>query len=566
MPVEKNKKKKNQIRLSEIKQRDDLIPNDDLLEQASEQEPRFIGLMIKNRDIMQEVIDSPVITENTFLFLQNAKLFALAVHFYINSGSLLTGEIISDVVKGTSGETASNLLFQRIEMMKVPVEEFGWLKKNLLERALQQKFYEITASNSTKDGVSGISDILTATSGQSEKISDLIGKLVDLEGDKALDDDYIKISDFSETLAKVMIDLEDRRENPEAHRGWLTGYNGIDESTNGFGPGDYSIFVGYPNGGKTTTMINVLVGLASHGANCCYITVESTEAQITERILSKYSKVPSKQIKKGGTKEDGIHNLAWNKIQAASSKMSSDLSDRITYITVPQKTSVSTVLSLVEKRRRKIKADKSRKGELNVVLVDYLDVIDSVEKYPTRPDLEIGDVSVRLQAYGRNHGIAMITAQSFNNEMIKTIKKMQEKDSDTSDQDLERVVGLEGVGGTQKLSRDADYMWGLVLGQHDTKLCVYCMKSRNSSKLHFALEAQLGCCDLIEKKATFTMSKDDKQEPALPLDFGFISPEDVPEEDPRPVKLDNGDVVANHANNKEDEEFISIRNEIENEK
>jgi len=223
--------------------------------------------------------------------------------------------------------------------------------------------------------------------------------------------------------------------------------------------------------------------------------VESTDDQLIERIYSRMTMIPSDVLRKGGHGVLEINQDRANKLCMAKDTMDEKYGDRLCFITVPQKTKVTDVLALVDRKRRTVPFD--------ILIVDYLDVIDSVEKYPSRPDLEIGDVSVRLQSFGKRRGLTVITAQSFNNEMIKAIKKQKESMPDGDVKDYEQVVGLEGIGGTQKLSRDADYIWGLIMGNQGLKLGVYWLKSRHTSKeAHFVLNATLDCCYLVDEASS----------------------------------------------------------------
>jgi replicative DNA helicase len=477
--------------VSEIRQKEDIIPNGTVQELASEEELMFLNLMLHNKDLLQDTFDSRAVTPDHFFWEQNARFYSIIMHNFLVNDSLLTRDNMYSKLRNSSNSVAAEAYYNRVEGMRVSPEDYERLRKGMVDRFLQQRFYELTASN--QDGVSGVSQILDATKDQSKLLSKFIGQLVDLESDRAISNEGVKISELSDTLDIAIRSIDARRVDPEVNKGFQTGYRGLDDVTNGFYPKDYIIIVGYPNGGKTTFMLNLAMGLAECGATGVYVTVESNEQVITERMLAKYSKVESKIIKKGGNAPGEITPDVWNKIANAKEYIDQSFGNRFTFITVPQKTPVNVVTALIEKKRRKI---KSAGGCLQFAFVDYLDVIDPVDRYPNHRDLEIGDVSVRLQAYGRTHDLVMVTAQSFNNEMIKAIKKQQSTES-ADEGDVGRVVGIEGVGGTQKLSRDADYIFGLILGNHDQKMYVYWMKSRASAKdSHFALTAHLEICSL----------------------------------------------------------------------
>lgn len=468
----------------QVKQRSEIIPNEDVQLAAATEEPMFLSLLMHHKDCLNDVLNNTNIDANYFFWVQNARLFAIVVyHFVKHSGSVLTEAAIDEITRASDNPANERIFFDKIYGLHVNKDDYERLKNNLLNRYAQQRFYEMCwIGNNGKEGL--INSIISATSDQTQLISALQDKIVEL-GAQSKNDAYNRIASISSTLDFVIDDIEDRMRNPEQHYGWMTGFKGFDDVMFGLRKGQYGIFVGYPNGGKTTVMINVSLGMALRGARVCYVTVESDENQITERILCNQSNVRSDILRKGGKEIEPFMKI----LKERKKELKEKIGSKFTIINVTQGTRVTDLLSLIDAKRRSVGFD--------VVFVDYLDVISSLTRYPNRPDLEIGEVSVMLQAYGRKHGVAMLTAQSFNNEMIKAIKKQLQKvkGEGSESKEIEDVIGIEGVGGSQKLSRDADYLWGLILTNH---LTVYWLKSRPTGKpAPFVLWTNLPCCKLM---------------------------------------------------------------------
>jgi archaellum biogenesis ATPase FlaH len=484
-----------EIDIAKIKQRERLLPNEDVMIEAQREEVQLLSIVMRKGgdQYLQDMMDCTEVGVEHFLFAPNARMFSLVCKCYMKNRSRPTRIYIEKQAEYFDSPAQVRSFYEKIVRLNVEEDNYEQLKRGLVARFLQQSFFEITMGK-TPDEVGLMQRIFDAKDDQDKLIDKMRDQLLGLEAPNDSEDKFTKTVLVKEEIDEVYDEIMDRRMNPEAHQGMMCGIPGFDNTLNGWKPGEYSILVGHPNGGKTTTMINLAVGMAERGARVCYVTVESSSQQLIERLISRESKIDSAIIKKGGQGEDEINQERANKIYHAKEKIKEMLGDTLCFITVPQKTKITSMLARVEKQRRF--------SDFDVLFVDYLDVIDSVERYPDRKDLEIGDVSVRLQSYGRRHGLTTFTAQSFNNEMIKAIKKCQENASDDEESDLENVVGIEGVGGTQKLSRDADYMWGIILGNQGLKLSIFWLKSRNTGKERpFILNAFLDCCLLVQRES-----------------------------------------------------------------
>ncbi len=488
-----------QAKIDDVKPKLNLLNNTEVLQNAQREEREFLSLILNYRDLMEYAIDDPLINWQLFFYTDNAKIFALAVSYYNRHKSPLTASAIEEITRHSKNPEEERNAIQRV--MKEGIakrEDYERLKNNLLDRYNQQCFYEYVFD--TSGGDTGLAHkILNATTNQTALISEFQDKIMSLEKRRVGLDEFTKVSSFLECINHVVDDIDDRRKNPEKHYGWMCGWKSIDDVLFGFRPGKYGLVIGYPGGGKTTFMINLALGLAIHGkAKVCYVTVESDGLEIAERMLCNIAEVSSKALKAGGIH---IDSETFGKVLKTKEKIRETIGENFILITVPQDTCVTDVLTLIDKKRRSQGFD--------IVFVDYLDVIASVDRFPDRKDLEIGQVSIRLQSYGKKHNLCMFSAQSFNNETIKTIKKSLSKAKDSGDaEDIKSIIGPDSVGGTQKLSRDCDYMWGLIMGQHYDNLFIYWMKSRTSQKAEsFRLRAFLDLCKLVEEEKYIDPSK-----------------------------------------------------------
>jgi replicative DNA helicase len=247
--------------------------------------------------------------------------------------------------------------------------------------------------------------------------------------------------------------------------------------------------LGFPNGGKTTLMINFAANMAKIGYKICYVTIESDDEEISERILSKESGISGEILKRGGTEIGGLTDEVMNRVLHTVDEMKANIGKNLTYITVPQKTSLKDIFARIERKRKF--------GDFDAVFVDYLDVIGHATRHEGRPDLDIADTSMELQAWGKQRGIFVWTAQSIKNEKIKEFRK---KDFMENPEESTTQVGVEDAGGSQKLSRDPDYVVAVVPHPDGDKLVIFVTKARYDcpAGTRWICDWDKGCCMITD--------------------------------------------------------------------
>ena len=151
-----------------------------------------------------------------------------------------------------------------------------------------------------------------------------------------------------------------------------------------------------------------------------------------------------------------------------------NIQPRLEWIQLPPLTKLSKILSDIDKI-------KSRK-KIDVIVVDYLQAIGFETNHPTRPDIDLANVSKRLQAYGRINKLVTITALQLKNKSTKEIRGRSKKIS--TDSDANKVeINTEDLGGSQMIIADADNALGIVKDERDkppTKVFITITKARDS--------------------------------------------------------------------------------------
>jgi len=437
-----------------------VIPNTRLIETARRDEARFLTLILRNKDLMQDTFNSKV-SFRSFLIEEHAHFYGFIGDFFNHHGTLPTEQSfrsrLEEFMTDDAAVSAQVIAFQNRFHAHVEKEEYGPLKEGLINRFVQQQMYEKV------HGGQRIVDMISAVSGQRTDLSSLISdlKLIDtgLESEK-----NIRVSTASESVSRVKASLLARRENPEIAYNIMTGYSSLDTRFLGFEGGKYMIILGPPHGCKMTLMLNIAYNMAKKGSTVIFVTMESTDDEIMERLIAIESGVYSLVMKDGNNLRN---HLTMTAILEATERVERLVGDKFILISVPQQTNWETIQGLID--------TQLLFRDVDAFYIDYLDVIEKKQRRDGRADLELADLSVIIQAYAKNTGMFGVTAQSFNNEAIKMLKKQNafEKPDEAS-----TLAGGEGVGGSQKLWRDADYMLAALPFKKGRRITIVVTKAR----------------------------------------------------------------------------------------
>lgn len=104
---------------------------------------------------------------------------------------------------------------------------------------------------------------------------------------------------FADETAMAMLKINERFVNPDDSRGIMTGYRRFDNMTNGLHGGELIVLAARPGVGKSTLAMNIVENVAKTGKTVAVYSLEMSNQQLVERLLSSMSTVPLKYIKNG---------------------------------------------------------------------------------------------------------------------------------------------------------------------------------------------------------------------------------------------------------------------------
>ncbi|MBO5866824.1 MAG: replicative DNA helicase, partial [Clostridia bacterium] len=104
---------------------------------------------------------------------------------------------------------------------------------------------------------------------------------------------------LADDTARTMHNINERFVNPGKFRGIQTGYTRFDRLTNGLHGGELIVLAARPGVGKSAMAMNIAENVAKQGKTVAIFSLEMSNEQIIERMMSGMSGVPLEYIKSG---------------------------------------------------------------------------------------------------------------------------------------------------------------------------------------------------------------------------------------------------------------------------
>ena len=257
-------------------------------------------------------------------------------------------------------------------------------------------------------------NIITDANNSSLKLSDVVEEaernILDVSKSR-------KTSEFrtvSEVLDKAQNDLEMLAKNKGNISGLTTGLIDLDNLTNGLRPTQLVIVAARPAVGKTAFALNIACSAAkSTKKNIAIFSLEMPAEQLIMRMISSLGQVDNKKLQTGKLENDD-----WKRINEAISQ----LADTNIYF---HDAGGITASEIKAKCRR-----LSTIGEgLGLVIIDYLQLIDSSSKFASSRQQEVSEISRSLKTMALELEVPVIALS----QLSRNVEKIEDKKPVLSD-------------------------------------------------------------------------------------------------------------------------------------
>lgn len=233
-------------------------------------------------------------------------------------------------------------------------------------------------------------------------------------------------------MGKVFVDIEDKYKSKGTMiTGYPTGYDTLDALTGGLQPGSLSVIAARPSMGKTALALNIAQFGGSLNNNPVLVfSVEMPSEQLIQRMLAAEARINLSHLTRGILTASEFETLR---------KAADVVGRRNIYI---DDTSQLTAMEFFARCRR----FKNLHPDVDLVVVDYLQLMTGGDKYGGNRNLEVGEISRMLKAAAREINCPVIALSQLSRDVEKRNDKKpllsDLRDSGSIEQDADLVILL----------------------------------------------------------------------------------------------------------------------------
>ena len=282
-------------------------------------------------------------------------------------------------------------------------------------------------------------------------------------------DTVVKIYDIEDMEAVICADFIDRKLHPEKYRGIKCGIKEIDAAFgSGLGPGELTLFMAEPGGGKTTTMLSVADAIWRNAKkNVVYFTLEMAAQKIALKHLSANSVTSFGRLESVDLTQTNKKSIA--KAFEDRKKISKDAKFKYVDMASSGKVKASALEAAIK--------DLVHYLDIDVIVVDYLGLLKydldsgsgSVDQWA-----QAGDICKFLRGIGKKYGFSVISAVQLKRDAISRIRKKKDSEID---------FGADDAAESNQISADADRIYALMIDKKNTRyIRLFTAKNRYGRK------------------------------------------------------------------------------------
>lgn len=275
-----------------------------------------------------------------------------------------------------------------------------------------------------------------------------------------------ELAHISHTTVDVLNNLVEIYNTKESKSGLKIGVSTLDELTNGFSGGQLIVLAARPGCGKTSFCMNIVGNLVRSAKDkvLAMFNLEMSANELVVRLISNLSGIDSRRLQRGEELPEELNKL-W---QAAAS-----LNDSNVYI---DDTAQITAEQILSKCRRL----KAQKGALDLVMIDYLQLMEPSDKSQSK-NQQVTEMSRAMKILAKELNVPVVLLS----QMSRSIEKREGEDKRPMLSDLRDSGAIE---------QDADIVMFLTEGDFEVfsseAAPIYLMvaKHRNGSTADLALK------------------------------------------------------------------------------
>ncbi|MBQ9181598.1 MAG: replicative DNA helicase [Bacilli bacterium] len=369
--------------------------NDKVMPHNLEAEQSALGSMFLSKYALQKCMEN--LTQDMFYNDANAKIFNAMCSLYENGQAIdittVTAELDQKKVLKQIGDVEYLTEVINIVPTAANVDEYIKIveEKSILRHLIEEGTAIVTSGYNSTDSLSEILD------NAEKKILSVVKTRKGSE-----------FKSIQNVLYKTQSDLEKLSATKNEITGIPTGFYDLDKVTSGLHPNELIIIAARPAMGKTAFALNLATNMAMLSKKTVALfNMEMGAEQLASRMLSSTGQIDGYKMRTGK-----FEHQDWKRINEAISK----LSDTKFYI---DDTPGMTVSEIKAKCRRL----SSSEDGLDVVIIDYLQLISGGSRYAGNRQQEVSEISRSLKTLAMELEIPVIALA----QLSRTVEGREDK-------------------------------------------------------------------------------------------------------------------------------------------
>lgn len=384
-----------------------------------EAEKSVLGAMLKNQDARADAID--VVRATDFYTAEHQEIFKTIVEMERRGIGIDIMTVYSELKHRKTADFVGGLSYLSILIDEsIVVSNTKFYAQNVLEKSQMRQL--IAEADNIRD--TAYSDEISP-----QDILDNAEQRIMEIAHKSQRKNY---SDINDIILRNIDEIQELENNKGKIHGIPTGFKEVDKILGGFQKTDLIILAARPGVGKTAWALNVAEHAASQGKKVMIFSLEMSDTQLGQRMLSMTAGVELEKIRKGEmTAED------WNSISDAQDNFAD-------YDLVVDESSVITPVEMKNKCRR----FKQERGGLDLVIIDYLQLM-SLGGYKTdQREKEVAGITRAIKIMAKELDCAVVLLSQLSRKSEERGKDHMPRLSDLREsgaieQDADIVVFLK---------------------------------------------------------------------------------------------------------------------------
>lgn len=358
-------------------------------------EQSVLGSMFLTKKALQKTLE--LLNGSEFYLDNHAKIFECIKNIEARGGVVDLTTVADELSNRNWLKTIGDIeyLTEIIESVPSAANIDQYIKivedKAILRRLIDEATSIITNSYNTSNNIS-------------EVIEEAEKKIFDVS--KSLRSTEFKA--IQDVLYKTQADLEKLAANKGDITGIPTGYYELDKLTSGFHPHELIIIAARPGMGKTAVALNFVTNIAINSKKTVALfNMEMGAEQLAMRMLASVGQIEGSKLKTGN-----LEHSDWKRVNEAISRLSN------TNIFIDD-----TAGQTVGEIRSKCRKLATSPSGLDIVVIDYLTLIQGTSKNGANRQQEVADISRALKTMAMELNVPVIALSQLSRGIEQRVDK-----------------------------------------------------------------------------------------------------------------------------------------------